>query len=120
MTPQGKQSQSDSIRKTKSLKRAGSPALSESSENESSRKKMKKTSATAPNSRSGTPASQPRLTRRNLASQGSGSDGEVTGGEMSDGAIGKKKKAKLVGSNARGTPSVSRAGSPNPVTTGKC
>ncbi|GAB0133397.1 hypothetical protein EsDP_00001808 [Epichloe bromicola] len=117
MTPQGKQSQSDSIRKTKSLKRAGSPALSESSGNESSRKKIKKTSATAPSSRSGTPASQPHLTRRNLASQGSGSDGEVTGGEMSDGAIGQKKKAKLAGSNAGGTPSVSRAGSPNPVTT---
>jgi transcription initiation factor TFIIF subunit alpha len=44
---------------------------------------------------------------------GSGSDGEATAGEMSDGAISRKKKIKLVGSN-RGTPSASRAGSPNP------
>jgi hypothetical protein len=44
---------------------------------------------------------------------GSGSDGEATAGEMSDGAGARKKKIKLVGSN-RGTPTVSRAGSPDP------
>jgi hypothetical protein len=45
---------------------------------------------------------------------GSGSDGEATAGEMSDGAVAKRKKLKLVSHSARGTPSASRAGSPNP------
>jgi transcription initiation factor TFIIF subunit alpha len=46
---------------------------------------------------------------------GSGSDGEVTAGEMSDGAGAKikKKKIKVIGSG-QGSPSASRAGSPNP------
>lgn len=49
---------------------------------------------------------------------GSGSDGEATGGEMSDGAV-RKKKLKLVSNSARGTPSASRAGSPIPTQGGK-
>ena len=102
-TPQGKH-----LNKGKSLKRAGSPALSESSGNESSRKKIKKTS-TAAGSRAGTPGNAAK--RAKAGGAGSGSDGE--GGDMSDGAA-PKRKIKLVGS-ARGTPSASRAGSPAPA-----
>lgn len=58
--------------------------------------------------------------RRSKMGAGSGSDGEATGGEMSDGAGPKKKKLKLVSSSARGTPSASRAGSPIPTQGGKC
>ncbi|ENH75255.1 Transcription initiation factor IIF subunit alpha [Fusarium oxysporum f. sp. cubense race 1] len=97
-----------------SLKRAGSPALSESSGNESSRKKLKKNVTSATGSRSGTPLLQGGAARRPTAA-GSGSDGEATAGEMSDGAAPKRKKLKLVSSSARGTPSASRAGSPNPT-----
>ncbi|KAK0388757.1 hypothetical protein NLU13_5000 [Sarocladium strictum] len=110
--------------KVKSLKRAGSP-VSESSGNESVRKKAKVkktavgTSAAAVNSargsRAGTPVpgNAPIGKRKINMGAGSGSDGEATAGEMSDSAGAKKKKIKLVGSN-RGTPTVSRAGSPNP------
>lgn len=45
---------------------------------------------------------------------GSGSDGEATGGEMSDGQP-KKKKIKLIPSSSKGTPAGSRAGSPLPA-----
>ncbi|KAG6018300.1 hypothetical protein E4U43_005717 [Claviceps pusilla] len=120
MTPLVKSKQSDQMRKTMSLKRAGSPALSESSGNESSRKKMKTTAAGASGSRSGTPASQSHLMQRNPAGQGSLSDGEATVGEMTDGAVAQKRKAaKLVGSNARATSSTPRAGSPTPIPTGE-
>jgi transcription initiation factor TFIIF subunit alpha len=118
MTPQGKQ-KPEVPKKTKSLKRAGSPTLSESSGNESSRKKIKKTSTTTNGSRAGTPASQPSLARRRKTGHGSGSDGEVTAGEMSDSAVVSRKGVKLVGSGGRGTPVTSRAGSPNPATASK-
>lgn len=72
---------------------------------------MKKTAATAPGSRSGTPI--PGAARKKKLGAGSTSDGEATAGEMSDGA-GPRKKIKLVGSN-KGTPSASRAGSPTPA-----
>ncbi|CVK93082.1 related to transcription initiation factor TFIIF large subunit [Fusarium mangiferae] len=111
-TPSGKKPEGS--KKSKSLKRAGSPALSESSGNESSRKKLKKNAPSATGSRSGTPLVQGGATRRPTAA-GSGSDGEATAGEMSDGAAPKRKKLKLVSSSARGTPSASRAGSPNPT-----
>jgi hypothetical protein len=75
---------------------------------------MKKTSATAPGSRSGTPG--PNAPRKSKVGAGSTSDGEATAGEMSDSA-GPRKKIKLVGS-AKGTPSASRAGSPVPATGG--
>ncbi|KAG6005906.1 hypothetical protein E4U21_007540 [Claviceps maximensis] len=114
-TSLGKSKQSEQIRKTKSLKRAGSPALSDSSGNESSRKKMKTTSATAAESRSGTPAAQSHLGHRNPANQGSVSDGDATAGEMTDGAVPQRKGAKLVGSSSRGASSTSRAGSPTPI-----
>ncbi|KAF5018849.1 hypothetical protein F66182_9141 [Fusarium sp. NRRL 66182] len=111
-TPSGKKPESS--KKGKSLKRAGSPALSESSGNESSRKKLKKNAASAAGSRSGTPLPQGAAARRAMGA-GSGSDGEGTAGEMSDGAAPKRKKLKLVSLSARGTPSASRAGSPNPT-----
>ncbi|RBR19701.1 uncharacterized protein FIESC28_05478 [Fusarium coffeatum] len=110
-TPSGKKPEGS--KKSKSLKRAGSPALSESSGNESSRKKLKKNVTSAADSRSGTPLPQGAAARRAMGA-GSGSDGEATAGEMSDGAASKRKKLKLVSHSARGTPSASRAGSPNP------
>lgn len=103
-------------KKGKSLKRAGSPALSESSGNESTRKKLKKASGAATD-RPSTPGLQANTVRRPKITAGSGSDGEFTAGEMSDGAM-QKKKIKLIGSS-RGTPSASRAGSPNPAQAGK-
>ncbi|KAK2593484.1 transcription factor IIF subunit tfg1 [Conoideocrella luteorostrata] len=117
VTPQGKHKAGDPMKKTKSLKRAGSPSLSESSGNESSRKKLKKTSITAPGSRAVTPVSQSRMARRTLTGPGSGSDGEGTAGEMSDSAVGPRKTMKLISSSGKGTPAVSRAGSPNPALT---
>ncbi|EHK46256.1 hypothetical protein TRIATDRAFT_89649 [Trichoderma atroviride IMI 206040] len=115
-TPQGKQKLSEMGKKGKSLKRAGSPALSESSGNESTRKKFKKASGAATDSRPSTPGLQTNTVRRPKITAGSGSDGEFTAGEMSDGAM-QKKKIKLIGSS-RGTPSASRAGSPNPAQAG--
>ncbi|KAH7171527.1 hypothetical protein EDB81DRAFT_200062 [Dactylonectria macrodidyma] len=114
-TPQQGKSKSDTAKKGKSLKRQGSPTLSESSGNESSRKKLKKTATPATGSRASTPLPQGAAMRRSKMGAGSGSDGEATGGEMSDGAAPKKKKLKLVSSSARGTPSASRAGSPIPT-----
>lgn len=100
------------------MKRAGSPALSESSGTESSRKKMK-TATTAPSSRAGTPLpNQPASQRSRIGGPGSGSDGEATVGDMSDGA-GSRKNVKIVDGSRKGTPTVSRAGSPNPMQGGK-
>jgi transcription initiation factor TFIIF subunit alpha len=101
----------------KTLKRPGSPNLSESSGNESARKKAKKAkTASARQSRSSTPVpgsqSQTAGQRRKMGA-GSTSDGEATGGEMSDGQP-RKKKIKLVPSGGRGTPTGSRPGSPLP------
>ncbi|KID76575.1 transcription initiation factor IIF subunit alpha, partial [Metarhizium brunneum ARSEF 3297] len=116
MTPQGKQKPGELAKKTKSLKRAGSPALSESSGNESSRKKMKKSSMIGNGSRAGTPASQPNVARRSKAGHGSGSDAEATTAEMSDSAVAPRKGVNMVGGSGRGTPVASRASSPNPAT----
>ena len=113
--PHGKQKPSEISKKGKSLKRAGSPALSESSGNESSRKKIKKTATPVTGSRSGSPLPQ-AASRKTKGGAGSGSDGEATAGEMSDSAI-SRRKVKLVGSS-KGTPSGSRAGSPVPGPTG--
>ncbi|KAG4423869.1 hypothetical protein IFR04_003014 [Cadophora malorum] len=142
-TPSGRPKHSDPLKKVKSLKRPGSPNLSESSGNESSRKKLKKkhqssrasgTSTPIPGSRPMSPepagSQSPRKSSivkltvnpnkvSNIQSappnpspvrSGAASDGEATGGEMSDG--GRKKKAiKLRFNN---TPNGSRAGSPVP------
>ena len=146
-TPSGRPKHSDPLKKAKSLKRPGSPNLSESSGNESSRKKHKKkhassqptgTSTPTPGSRPMSPApssSQPAPNTNHRKSSiikltvapsklseiqsappnpspihGTAmSDGEATGGEMSD--VSKKKKIKL---RLGGTPAGSRAGSPAP------
>jgi hypothetical protein len=153
-TPSGRPKHTDPMKKPKTLKRSGSPNLSESSGNESSRKKHKKkhhpssqptgTTTPIPGSRPMSPAptstSQPApsqsprkssIIKLNLNPSklseiqsappnpspvygGAMSDGEATGGEMSDG--GKKKRIKLrlgtspTGSRA-GTPAPGRAGS---------
>jgi len=141
-TPSGRPKHSDPLKKVKSLKRPGSPNLSESSGNESSRKKLKKkhqssrasgTSTPIPGSRPMSPepagSQSPRKSSivkltvnpnkvSNIQSappnpspvrSGAASDGEATGGEMSDG--GRKKAIKLRFNN---TPNGSRAGSPVP------
>ncbi|KLU85980.1 hypothetical protein MAPG_04999 [Magnaporthiopsis poae ATCC 64411] len=99
-------SKADTAKGSKSLKRPGSPNLSESSGNESSRKKAKKTvTSSVQPSRSGTPLPQRTKVK---PPGGATSDGE---GEMSDGGL-KKKRSKLGGT---GTPGGSRAGSPVPT-----
>ncbi|KAK5651542.1 hypothetical protein OQA88_11907 [Cercophora sp. LCS_1] len=108
-TPSSKQKGLEVSKKGK-LKRPGSPNLSESSGNESTRKKVKlgKTSVVA--SRSATP-----LPGRPKGLGGATSDGEATAGEGSDGGLKLKKKTKLkTATGATGTPSGSRAGSPAP------
>jgi hypothetical protein len=151
-TPSGRPKHTDPNRKSNHLKRPGSPNLSasEASGNESARKKHKKkhhsqttgSSTPLPGSRpmSPVPSSQPNagtspnksnIVKLNVGSRfgatspgaGSGSDGEATAGEMSDGAGGviKKKSFKLrIGGNRNGTasPSGSRAGSPAPGAAG--
>ncbi|KAK0643532.1 hypothetical protein B0T16DRAFT_459669 [Cercophora newfieldiana] len=105
-TPSGKQKAATGTKKG-ALKRPGSPNLSESSGNESSRKKVKIAKVA---SRSGTP-----LPGRPKGIGGATSDGEATAGEASDGGAKLKKKIKLKsGTGATGTPSGSRAGSPVP------
>ncbi|KAI1107932.1 Rap30/74 interaction domain-containing protein [Jackrogersella minutella] len=109
-TPQGKKAAAEAAKKGKSLKRPGSPMVSDSSGTESTRKKKK----ISHDSRGTTPLPL----RRPKAGAGSTSDGEGTAGEMSDGAGGKKKRlgpsaAGGIGSS-RGTPAGSRAGSPVP------
>lgn len=146
-TPSGRPKHTDPMKKSKSLKRPGSPD-SDTSGNESSRKKHKKkhasssqptgTSTPIPGSRSMSPASssqphpgQPqrkssivKMTGLNPSElsrisstapnpQGATSDGEATGGEMSDG--GKKKKITL---RIGGSPTVSRGASPAPGRSG--
>lgn len=70
-------------------------------------------------SRSGTPLPAGAPGQKPKLGMGSTSDGEATGGEMSDGARQKKKKLKLLGTGPRGTPTGSRAGSPVPGGGGK-
>lgn len=103
----------DHTRKPKNIKRAGSPAYSDSSGNESGSKKLKKKNQKlSVDSRSGTPVPGGVKKRKSALGAGSGSDGEATAGEMSDGA-GPKKKIRI--GSGRGSPAASRAGSPNPA-----
>jgi transcription initiation factor TFIIF subunit alpha len=123
-TPQGKKGAADAVKKGKSLKRPGSPMVSDSSGTESTRKNKKKKVGPSTSSLGGSRSTTPMpggLPRRPGA--GSGSDGEATGAEMSDGAGGKKKKKKSrthlgTGTGAKGTPVGSRAGSPAPPASG--
>ncbi|KAJ2898226.1 transcription initiation factor [Zalerion maritima] len=107
-TPSGKTKHTDSLKKGKSLKRPGSPNLSDASSNESSRKKVKKSISSVKPSR----ATTPMASSSNLRSASSASDGEATTGDMSDSGPSRRKIA-IVG-NSNNTPSASRAGSPNP------
>lgn len=88
----------------------------ESSGNESSRKRAKKqATGSVQGSRSSTP--MPNSQRAKLAT-GAMSDGEATGGEMSDAGRAKKKGHKVTvvsGTHGKGTPTGSRAGSPAPA-----
>ncbi|KAI0132023.1 hypothetical protein BJ170DRAFT_679921 [Xylariales sp. AK1849] len=123
-TPQGKKALADAAKKGKSLKRPGSPMASDSSGTESTRKNKKKKTGPSTASLTGSRSTTPMpggLARRPGA--GSASDAEATGGEMSDGVGGKKKKKKMgthlgTGTGAKGTPAGSRAGSPNPAASG--
>lgn len=116
------------------LKRPGSPNLSESSGNESSRKKHKKKHVHSSTSAQVTGTSTPRAGSRPMSPApgqagkagakvgatrmmdvGQGmSEGEATAGEMSDGAGGvKPKKLKLrLGGSGNASPAASRAASP--------
>jgi transcription initiation factor TFIIF subunit alpha len=120
-TPQGKKAAAEAAKKGKSLKRPGSPMVSDSSGNESTRKKKKKTGP-SPSSIAGSRSSTPMPGGKPRTGAGVTSDGEATGGEMSDGVGGKRKKKDRMkvgtGTRARGTPTGSRAGSPAPATSG--
>lgn len=107
-TPQDKKSAAEAAKKGKSLKRPGSPMASDSSGTESTRKKTKTSMNSSLPSRGGTPLPGGQRSR----GAGSGSDGEGTAGEMSDGAGGKKRRKGLLAGDVRPTPGGSRAGSP--------
>ncbi|KAH8601595.1 hypothetical protein B0O99DRAFT_606985 [Bisporella sp. PMI_857] len=110
-TPSGRVKHVDPLRKSKNLKRSGSPTVSESSGNESTRKKKKIKHSSQP-----TGSNTPReitstILNPNPPHGGSMSDGEATGGEMSDGGKRAKKiKIRLGGASTTS----SRAGSPAP------
>lgn len=110
----------ESGKKGKSLKRAGSPGVSDSSGTESTRKKKAKTGPSS-SSLTGSRSSTPLMVGNPSHLASSTSDGEATGGDMSDGAGGIKKKKKAggtqlsIGTHSKGTPTGSRAGSPNPT-----
>lgn len=112
-TPSGsKPKTGPDTKKVNSLKRPGSPNLSEfeSSGNESSRKRPKKTATGAiRDSRASTPVQGQRPKK----APGAASDGEGTAAD-SDGGRSKMNKTLVVGSHGKGTPAGSRAGSPVP------
>ncbi|KAL2120565.1 hypothetical protein VTJ04DRAFT_4592 [Mycothermus thermophilus] len=110
-TPSGRQKAVDALKKGK-LKRPGSPNMSESSDNEAARKKLKTVtgkSSVVP-SRGGTP-----IPGRPKPPASAMSDGEATAGETSDAGakLKQKLKVKAVMRPAQ-TPSGSRAASPAP------
>lgn len=111
-TPQGKKTAADAAKKGKSLKRPGSPLGSDSSGTESTRNKKRKKKLGPSGSVTGSRSATPLPTR----GHGSTSDGEATAGEMSDGAGGKVKRRPHLGTGAKGTPTGSRASSPNAPT----
>ncbi|KAL8832037.1 MAG: hypothetical protein Q9191_000530 [Dirinaria sp. TL-2023a] len=134
-TPSGRASKNPlpPTKPSSSLKRPGSPNMSEASGNESSRKKHKKNGFAAsqppqPPSRPMSPnlappsSSAPAVgSKRPRSNAGSGSEGEAagSGGEMSDNTR-RRVKLKLSQPSANGTPQLSRAGSPSapPARTG--
>lgn len=109
-TPASKQRAADAAKKGK-LKRPGSPNMTDSSENEAARKKLKTGQGSVAASRSATPLpGRPKTL-------GATSDGEATAGEASDGGEKLKMKLKVKPAQVRagGTPSGSRAVSPAPA-----
>ncbi|KAL2129689.1 hypothetical protein VTI74DRAFT_7432 [Chaetomium olivicolor] len=109
-TPSGRQRTVDVSKKGK-LKRPGSPNMSESSDNEAARKKLKTGLGSVAQSRGSTP-----LPGRPKPVGAAMSDGEVTAGEASDAGVKLKKKLKAKpGVRPGATPSGSRAGSPAPA-----
>jgi transcription initiation factor TFIIF subunit alpha len=99
----------DALKKGK-LKRPGSPNMSESSDNEAARKKLKTGKGSVAPSRGGTP-----IPGRPKQLGSAMSDGEATAGEASDAGARLKKKLKVKpGMRPGATPSGSRAGSPAP------
>lgn len=134
-TPSGRPSKHHlpSTKPSSSLKRPGSPNISEASGNESSRKKHKKNGVSSSQtiqapSRPTSPSLVPPNSsapgagiKRPRSNAGSGSEGEAagSGGEMSDGAR-RRIKLKLSQPSANGTPARSRAVSPSapPARTG--
>ncbi|KAI0465976.1 hypothetical protein F4859DRAFT_338778 [Xylaria cf. heliscus] len=111
-TPQGKKAAADAAKKGKSLKRPGSPLGSDSSGTESTRNKKKKKLGGAAQSVTGSRGATPLPGGQSARGAGSTSDGEATAGEMSDGAGGKVKRHRHLGTGSKGTPTGSRAGSP--------
>lgn len=113
--PNNKQKSMSDTKKVNSLKRPGSPNLSEleSSGNESSRKRVKKNvTGSVQNSRASTPVQGSQWSKK---AGGAASDGEATGAETDAGRKKFTKKIKLVsGSHGKGTPTGSRVGSPVP------
>ncbi|KAL1840583.1 hypothetical protein VTJ49DRAFT_315 [Mycothermus thermophilus] len=116
-TPSGRQKAVDALKKGNKLKRPGSPNMSESSDNEAARKKLKTVTGkgSVVPSRGGTPI--PGRPKPPVAGSAM-SDGEATAGETSD-APGAKLKQKFKAKTvmrpaASATPSGSRAGSPAP------
>ncbi|KAK4126286.1 Rap30/74 interaction domain-containing protein [Parathielavia appendiculata] len=109
-TPSGKQRTVNALKKGK-LKRAGSPNMSESSDNEAARKKLRTGMGSVVASRGGTPI--PGRPKQLGAAM---SDGEATGGEASDAGTRLKTKLKTKpGVRTGATPSGSRASSPAPT-----
>lgn len=109
-TPSGKH-RAEAAKKGK-LKRPGSPNMSDSSDNEAIRKKLKTGKGSVVPSRGGTPIpGRPKP----LGAGPAMSDGEATAGETSDaGGLLKKKLKVKPGVRPGSTPSGSRAGSPAP------
>lgn len=148
-TPSGRPKHTDALKKSKSLKRPGSPNLSESSGNESARKKPKKkhgttgTSTPSTSRASPAPVSQPAPGQASRKSSiiklqvGSSKLSEIdslpprpgspVGASMSDteatgGEMSDnaiRKKKLKLNVNRTGTPSGSRAGSPIPAIQGR-
>ena len=122
MTPSGKQRvdtkkapNTTTNNNNNTLKRPGSAHLSESSDNENARKKIKTGTKTAPATALPSRGATPIPGRPKNPQASAMSDGEVTAGEVSDAGSKLKPKLKVKpGVRPGGTPAGSRSGSPAP------